>query len=125
MVWETAGRENGISSLVSGLSSHSQGPSSILSTSLWLVLLLLCSLSYSISLPKGEGAYSMWHQVGQEAYDALSPGPVALKYCLDFWYFAVCSYCSTDLYSLWSAVGCFAEASIRLFAAELVLVLCK
>lgn len=67
----------------------------------------------------------MWHQVGQEAYNALSPGPVALKYCLDFWYFAVCSYCSTDLYSLWSTVGCFAEASIRLFAAELVLVLCK
>uniref|UniRef100_A0A8C4LQ06 Ribosomal protein S6 kinase related n=1 Tax=Equus asinus asinus TaxID=83772 RepID=A0A8C4LQ06_EQUAS len=39
--------------------------------------------------------------------------------------FIMCSYCSTDLYSLWSAVGCFAEASIRLFAAELVLVLCK
>nr|KAF6289723.1 hypothetical protein mPipKuh1_015231 [Pipistrellus kuhlii] len=38
--------------------------------------------------------------------------------------FIMCSYCSTDLYSLWSAVGCFAEASIRLFAAELVLVLC-
>lgn len=30
-----------------------------------------------------------------------------------------------DLYSLWSAVGGFPEASIRLFAAELVLVLCK
>ncbi|XP_077708145.1 ribosomal protein S6 kinase-related protein isoform X2 [Canis aureus] len=43
---------------------------------------------------------------------------------INFWYFAVCSYCSTDLYSLWSSVGCFAEASIRLFAAELVLVLC-
>uniref|UniRef100_A0A452U5S4 Ribosomal protein S6 kinase related n=1 Tax=Ursus maritimus TaxID=29073 RepID=A0A452U5S4_URSMA len=39
--------------------------------------------------------------------------------------FIMCSYCSTDLYSLWSSVGCFAEASIRLFAAELVLVLCK
>ncbi|XP_016047029.1 ribosomal protein S6 kinase-related protein isoform X1 [Erinaceus europaeus] len=38
--------------------------------------------------------------------------------------FIMCSYCNTDLYSLWSAVGCFAEASIRLFAAELVLVLC-
>ncbi|XP_070250582.1 ribosomal protein S6 kinase-related protein isoform X1 [Myotis yumanensis] len=38
--------------------------------------------------------------------------------------FIMCSYCSTDLYSLWSAVGCFTEASIRLFAAELVLVLC-
>ncbi|KAM7066994.1 ribosomal protein S6 kinase-related protein isoform 3-T3 [Molossus nigricans] len=38
--------------------------------------------------------------------------------------FIMCSYCSTDLYSLWSTVGCFAEASIRLFAAELVLVLC-
>ncbi|XP_015293542.2 ribosomal protein S6 kinase-related protein isoform X6 [Macaca fascicularis] len=38
--------------------------------------------------------------------------------------FIMCSYCSTDLYSLWSAVGCFPEASIRLFAAELVLVLC-
>ncbi|XP_051014005.1 LOW QUALITY PROTEIN: ribosomal protein S6 kinase-related protein [Acomys russatus] len=38
--------------------------------------------------------------------------------------FIMCSYCSMDLYSLWSAVGCFPEASIRLFAAELVLVLC-
>nr|XP_012304786.1 uncharacterized serine/threonine-protein kinase SgK494 isoform X2 [Aotus nancymaae] len=38
--------------------------------------------------------------------------------------FIMCSYCSTDLYSLWSAVGCFPEDSIRLFAAELVLVLC-
>ncbi|XP_024897391.1 uncharacterized serine/threonine-protein kinase SgK494 [Pteropus alecto] len=38
--------------------------------------------------------------------------------------FIMCSYCSTDLYSLWSTVRCFAEASIRLFAAELVLVLC-
>ncbi|KAB1266566.1 putative serine/threonine-protein kinase [Camelus dromedarius] len=38
--------------------------------------------------------------------------------------FIMCSYCSTDLHSLWSTVGCFAEASIRLFAAELVLVLC-
>ncbi|XP_035580435.1 ribosomal protein S6 kinase-related protein isoform X4 [Zalophus californianus] len=38
--------------------------------------------------------------------------------------FIMCSYCSTDLHSLWSSVGCFAEASIRLFAAELVLVLC-
>ncbi|XP_045155819.1 ribosomal protein S6 kinase-related protein isoform X2 [Echinops telfairi] len=38
--------------------------------------------------------------------------------------FILCSYCSRDLYSLWSTVGCFAEASISLFAAELVLVLC-
>ncbi|XP_063107247.1 ribosomal protein S6 kinase-related protein isoform X3 [Cavia porcellus] len=38
--------------------------------------------------------------------------------------FIMCSYCSTDLYSLWSAVGCFPEVSVRLFAAELVLVLC-
>ncbi|XP_075415730.1 ribosomal protein S6 kinase-related protein [Tenrec ecaudatus] len=38
--------------------------------------------------------------------------------------FIMCSYCSRDLYSLWSTVGCFAEASISLFAAELVLVLC-
>ncbi|KAM6175529.1 ribosomal protein S6 kinase-related protein isoform 7-T7 [Erethizon dorsatum] len=38
--------------------------------------------------------------------------------------FIMCSYCSTDLYSLWSAVGCFPEASVRLFAVELVLVLC-
>nr|XP_020018544.1 uncharacterized serine/threonine-protein kinase SgK494 isoform X1 [Castor canadensis] len=38
--------------------------------------------------------------------------------------FIMCSYCSTDLYSLWSAVSCFPEASVRLFAAELVLVLC-
>uniref|UniRef100_A0A8C9AMW8 Ribosomal protein S6 kinase related n=1 Tax=Prolemur simus TaxID=1328070 RepID=A0A8C9AMW8_PROSS len=37
--------------------------------------------------------------------------------------FIMCSYCRTDLYSLWLAVGCFPEASIRLFAAELVLVL--
>ncbi|KAG8520121.1 Ribosomal protein S6 kinase-related protein [Galemys pyrenaicus] len=72
--------------------------------------------------PRGRGA-SRWHQFGQEVYNALSPGIVALQYCLGFW-FAVCSYCSTDLYSLWSAVGCFAEASVRLFAAELVLVLC-
>lgn len=55
----------------------------------------------------------------------MGPGIVAPKYCLDICYFAVCSYCSTDLYSLWSAVGCFSEASIRLFAAELILVLCK
>ncbi|CAO2644363.1 Ribosomal protein S6 kinase-related protein [Lemmus lemmus] len=38
--------------------------------------------------------------------------------------FIMCSYCSMDLYSLWSTVGGFPEASIRLFAAELVLVLC-
>lgn len=38
--------------------------------------------------------------------------------------FIMCSYCSTDLYSLWSAVGRLTEASIRLFAAELILVLC-
>ncbi|XP_053748376.1 ribosomal protein S6 kinase-related protein isoform X4 [Panthera pardus] len=38
--------------------------------------------------------------------------------------FIMCSYCSTDLCSLWSSVGCLTEASIRLFAAELVLVLC-
>ncbi|KAM9209870.1 ribosomal protein S6 kinase-related protein isoform 3-T3 [Dugong dugon] len=38
--------------------------------------------------------------------------------------FIMCSYCSRDLYSLWSTVGCFAEASISIFAAELVLVLC-
>ncbi|XP_006042249.1 ribosomal protein S6 kinase-related protein isoform X2 [Bubalus bubalis] len=43
---------------------------------------------------------------------------------INFCCFAVCSYCSTDLYSLWSAVGCLTEASIRLFAAELILVLC-
>ncbi|ELK01839.1 hypothetical protein PAL_GLEAN10019937 [Pteropus alecto] len=67
---------------------------------------------------------SRWHQFGQEAYSASNPGTVTSKYCLDFWCFAVCSYCSTDLYSLWSTVRCFAEASIRLFAAELVLVLC-
>jgi hypothetical protein len=47
------------------------------------------------------------------------------QYCLDLCYFAVCSYCSMDLYSLWSTVGWFPEDSIRLFAAELVLVLCK
>ncbi|XP_055433117.1 ribosomal protein S6 kinase-related protein [Bubalus kerabau] len=38
--------------------------------------------------------------------------------------FIMCSYCSTDLYSLWSAVGRLTEASIRLFATELILVLC-
>ncbi|XP_038943564.1 ribosomal protein S6 kinase-related protein isoform X2 [Rattus norvegicus] len=38
--------------------------------------------------------------------------------------FIMCSYCSMDLYSLWSTVGCFPEDSVRLFAAELVLVLC-
>ncbi|XP_021069752.1 ribosomal protein S6 kinase-related protein [Mus pahari] len=38
--------------------------------------------------------------------------------------FIMCSYCSMDLHSLWSTVGCFPEDSIRLFAAELVLVLC-
>ncbi|NP_001391751.1 ribosomal protein S6 kinase-related protein isoform 7 [Mus musculus] len=38
--------------------------------------------------------------------------------------FIMCSYCSMDLYSLWSTVGWFPEDSIRLFAAELVLVLC-
>ncbi|XP_035293950.1 ribosomal protein S6 kinase-related protein isoform X1 [Cricetulus griseus] len=43
---------------------------------------------------------------------------------INFWCFAVCNYCCMDLYSLWSAVGGFPEASIRLFAAELVLVLC-
>ncbi|XP_029817140.1 ribosomal protein S6 kinase-related protein [Manacus vitellinus] len=37
---------------------------------------------------------------------------------------AVCTYCSTgDLHALWRAAGCFAEATVRLFAAELVLVL--
>lgn len=36
----------------------------------------------------------------------------------------MCTYCSTgDLYSLWAAAGRLTEASIRLFAAELVLVL--
>nr|XP_008122074.1 PREDICTED: putative serine/threonine-protein kinase F31E3.2 [Anolis carolinensis] len=36
----------------------------------------------------------------------------------------VCSYCSIgDLYSLWKSVGRFAEAVLRLFATELVLVL--
>lgn len=36
----------------------------------------------------------------------------------------VCTYCSTgDLYTLWKSVGHFAEAVIRLFATELVLVL--
>lgn len=37
---------------------------------------------------------------------------------------AVCTYCSTgDLHALWRAAGRFAEATVRLFAAELVLVL--
>uniref|UniRef100_A0A8B9PHI2 Ribosomal protein S6 kinase related n=1 Tax=Apteryx owenii TaxID=8824 RepID=A0A8B9PHI2_APTOW len=36
----------------------------------------------------------------------------------------VCTYCSTgDLHARWLAAGCFAEATVRLFAAELVLVL--
>ncbi|XP_051665454.1 LOW QUALITY PROTEIN: ribosomal protein S6 kinase-related protein [Manacus candei] len=38
--------------------------------------------------------------------------------------FIMCTYCSTgDLHALWRAAGCFAEATVRLFAAELVLVL--
>ena len=37
---------------------------------------------------------------------------------------AVWTYCSTgDLHALWRAAGRFAEATVRLFAAELVLVL--
>ncbi|XP_027374887.1 uncharacterized serine/threonine-protein kinase SgK494 isoform X2 [Bos indicus x Bos taurus] len=73
--------------------------------------------------PKGRGD-SRWHRFGQEACNALHPGTGGPKYCPDFCCFAVCSYCSTDLYSLWSAVGRLTEASIRLFAAELILVLC-
>ncbi|KAF1604613.1 hypothetical protein FQV09_0013675, partial [Eudyptes chrysolophus] len=38
--------------------------------------------------------------------------------------FIMCTYCSTgDLHALWRAVERFAEATVRLFAAELVLVL--
>ncbi|XP_042298169.1 ribosomal protein S6 kinase-related protein [Sceloporus undulatus] len=38
--------------------------------------------------------------------------------------FIMCSYCSTgDLHTLWKSVGRFAEAVVRLFATELVLVL--
>ncbi|XP_071431106.1 ribosomal protein S6 kinase-related protein isoform X3 [Pithys albifrons albifrons] len=38
--------------------------------------------------------------------------------------FIMCTYCSTgDLHTLWRAAGCLAEATVRLFAAELVLVL--
>ncbi|KAM9616059.1 ribosomal protein S6 kinase-related protein isoform 2-T2 [Morphnus guianensis] len=38
--------------------------------------------------------------------------------------FIMCTYCSTgDLHALWRAAGHFAEATVRLFAAELVLVL--
>ncbi|XP_068010678.1 ribosomal protein S6 kinase-related protein isoform X2 [Melanerpes formicivorus] len=38
--------------------------------------------------------------------------------------FIMCTYCSTgDLYALWRAAGSFSEATVRLFAAELVLVL--
>ncbi|XP_025903711.1 uncharacterized serine/threonine-protein kinase SgK494 [Nothoprocta perdicaria] len=38
--------------------------------------------------------------------------------------FIMCSYCSTgDLHARWLAAGRFAEATVRLFAAELVLVL--
>ncbi|XP_068066142.1 ribosomal protein S6 kinase-related protein [Anomalospiza imberbis] len=38
--------------------------------------------------------------------------------------FIMCTYCSTgDLHALWRAAGCLAEATVRLFAAELVLVL--
>ncbi|KAI6074344.1 putative serine/threonine-protein kinase SgK494 [Aix galericulata] len=38
--------------------------------------------------------------------------------------FIMCTYCSTgDLHALWRAAGRFAEATVRLFAAELVLVL--
>lgn len=36
----------------------------------------------------------------------------------------MCTYCSTgDLHALWRAAGRFTEATVRLFAAELVLVL--
>ncbi|XP_064021936.1 ribosomal protein S6 kinase-related protein isoform X3 [Pogoniulus pusillus] len=38
--------------------------------------------------------------------------------------FIMCTYCSTgDLYALWRTAGSFTEATVRLFAAELVLVL--
>ncbi|XP_061219437.1 ribosomal protein S6 kinase-related protein isoform X2 [Neopsephotus bourkii] len=38
--------------------------------------------------------------------------------------FIMCTYCSTgDLHALWRAAGSFTEATVRLFAAELVLVL--
>ncbi|XP_065588301.1 ribosomal protein S6 kinase-related protein [Cyrtonyx montezumae] len=38
--------------------------------------------------------------------------------------FIMCTYCSTgDLHALWRAAGRFAEATVQLFAAELVLVL--
>ncbi|XP_057893852.1 ribosomal protein S6 kinase-related protein [Melospiza georgiana] len=38
--------------------------------------------------------------------------------------FIMCTYCSTgDLHALWRTAGCLAEATVRLFAAELVLVL--
>ncbi|XP_015736162.1 ribosomal protein S6 kinase-related protein isoform X6 [Coturnix japonica] len=38
--------------------------------------------------------------------------------------FIMCPYCSTgDLHALWRDAGCFTEATVRLFAAELVLVL--
>ncbi|XP_040506349.2 ribosomal protein S6 kinase-related protein isoform X1 [Gallus gallus] len=38
--------------------------------------------------------------------------------------FIMCTYCSTgDLHALWRAAGRFTEATVRLFAAELVLVL--
>ncbi|XP_056675506.1 ribosomal protein S6 kinase-related protein isoform X4 [Monodelphis domestica] len=35
--------------------------------------------------------------------------------------FTMYNYYSTDLYSLWATVGCFAESSVRLFGAELAL----
>ena len=129
-VWGTAGRENDTSSLVSNwlLSSFPRvlllySPPEITHP---FGLFCLCSVPLLVVLlsPKG-GGDSRWHWFGQEAYNALRPGTVGPKYCPDFCCFAVCSYCSTDLYSLWSAVGCLTEASIRLFAAELILVLCK
>nr|KAF6458636.1 hypothetical protein HJG63_017022 [Rousettus aegyptiacus] len=129
MVWGTAGRENGTCSLVSD-SPLSSFPRVLLPYSPPEIthpfgLFCLCSVPLLIALLslKGRGN-SRWHQFGQEAYNASNPGTITPKYRLDLWCFAVCSYCSTDLYSLWSTVRCFAEASIRLFAAELVLVLC-
>ncbi|XP_052612086.1 ribosomal protein S6 kinase-related protein isoform X3 [Peromyscus californicus insignis] len=105
-----------------GLCPHPQRPPDR-SPNLMLFCLPLVPLLIAFLYSKSRGE-RLGGWFGQEVYNALSPGPIDHRYCLDFWCFAVCSYCSMDLHSLWSAVGGFPEASIRLFAAELVLVLC-
>ncbi|KGL75580.1 putative serine/threonine-protein kinase SgK494, partial [Tinamus guttatus] len=65
-----------------------------------------CKEEVSIQVERGQGT------TGIGDSPAVSPVP------------AVCTYCSAgDLHARWQAAGRFAEATVRLFAAELVLVL--